>query len=78
MRNNLQKLGKYYILTLYGREHVLVKTRRKADIKVRQPNFLNTGLALIGILKEGESIIQWEKRVQKVRKKLDDKAREVV
>lgn len=59
--------------TVYRRTHVLVESRNRYG-NYPEANYLGTGLALAGVLKENETLDQWKKRTGYGRQKDDSDA----
>lgn len=61
---------KYTLLKVHGREHVLKSPGRERGTKLANgeelpmPNYMGTGLALCGILRQGETLEDFKKRVR--------------
>lgn len=55
-RNNLTQVGFYYLLQTHGRTHILVENTNR-DFEA--PDYMNTGLALKGVTKQGQSFEDW-------------------
>ena len=65
----LKKSDMYKILEVCGRFHVLTDCDRPMTIifngkeqKIDQANYMKTGLALCGVLRQGETLEQWIRR----------------
>jgi hypothetical protein len=55
----------YSIITVSNREHVICESEPRQGHK--QPNYFGTGKSLCGVLKKGETLEHWKKRLKKKR-----------
>ena len=54
----------YNIVTVGTRKHVVCTVTSRSG-GVDNPNYMGTGMALCGVMKKGETLEQWKKRVGK-------------
>lgn len=55
----------YQTIKVHGRVHVVCPSGSRHTFMHENANYLNTGKALCGVLKKGETLDNWKKRTGK-------------
>ena len=59
--NDMSKIFK--VISVSGRQHVITNVATR-DATLADANYLGTGMALCGVLNEGETLVDWRNRTR--------------